>query len=65
MIIKTPLRRRTERKILELMNERLAINTQKQKFPQTLNPAEYCKLAVRDGDLKDKITLLETLLKRW
>jgi hypothetical protein len=54
-----------ERKIIELMNERLAINTQKQKFPQTLNPAEYCKLAVRDGDLKDKITLLETLLKRW
>jgi len=65
MLIKTPLRRRVERKIIVLMNERLAINTQKQKFPQTLKPDEYCKLAVRDGDLKDKITLLETLLKRW
>jgi hypothetical protein len=62
MIFKSALRRRIEAKRVELTKEMLRLEDEKRAIKQTLNPAEYAKLFVKQCEIKDKIKLLTELL---
>jgi uncharacterized protein (DUF342 family) len=62
MLFKSKYRTRIDRKLADLEAEIEQIKAGKAKIKKTLNPSEYCKLIVAEGNVMDKILLLKSLL---
>jgi hypothetical protein len=61
-LFKSKYRNRIESKIKDLRAEIQLIEAEKAKIKQTLNPAEYCRLLVKEGNLSQDIGLLNSFL---
>lgn len=63
ILFKSPLRKRIEREIIRMINQRVDIVLLKKDSVYN-NPKEYSRLIVKDCELRDRINLLEKLLNR-
>ena len=62
-LFKSPLRRRIEAKLVELVREYASLESRKRDKTITKDTTDYCHYVIEQGNIQREIDLLRSLLK--